>query len=67
MKRFNIRYNNEQEYGNIKRGFSALISRMCMEDGSKDDINLLVKVRDILNNCSHCGGETDDSGTCYSV
>jgi hypothetical protein len=67
MKRFSVHYNNNEEYGNIKRGFSELISRMSRDVGNERDINLLIKVRDILNNCSHCGGETDDSGTCYSA
>lgn len=55
-----------EEYGNLKRCFTSILTHMKNEEYDKEIIDVLIKVRNRLNECSHCRGETDDTGTCYS-
>lgn len=63
-QRFNISNANSEEYGNLKRDINKII-RLLQTDGYDVDVIYtlrMVKLR--LDNCGHCDGETDESGTC---
>lgn len=66
-RRYDTFRGNFEEYGNLKRAFTAILTNIKNEEYDKEVIDILMRVRNRLNECSHCGGETDDSGTCYST
>jgi hypothetical protein len=66
-RRYDTFRGNFEEYGNLKRSFTSILTSMKNEEYDKDIIDVLMRVRNRLNVCSHCGGETDDAGTCYST
>jgi hypothetical protein len=66
-RRYDTFRGNLEEYGNLKRAFTGILTNMKNGESNKEIVDVLMRVRDRLNECSHCGGETDDSGTCYST
>lgn len=58
----------EEDGGNIKRQFSFIITTIQNKNiVDESAIKLLMKVRRRLNECGHCGGETDYNGVCIDV
>jgi hypothetical protein len=64
QNRFNYNEHYRREYGNLKRNLSKIISELRTEN--KEYSDFLIRVRDRMNTCPHCDGETDDSGSCLS-
>lgn len=65
-RRYDTFKGNFEEYENLKRSFTSIITSMKNEEYDKEIIDILMRVRNRLNECSHCCGETDDTGACYS-
>ena len=49
---------------NLKRGFTNYINVLKQDPSKKEVVKLMLMIRDRINVCSHCNGETSDSGKC---